>query len=79
MSNELINILVVEDDVRVSDFLNRGLRAEGYRVQVASNGDDGLLMARELAQQIMGNGEAGIILMDVMLPGMSGRCLSKSA
>lgn len=72
MSNELINILVVEDDVRVSDFLNRGLRAEGYRVQVASNGDDGLLMARELAQQTMGNGEAGIILMDVMLPGMSG-------
>lgn len=68
----MINILVVEDDVRVSDFLNRGLRAEGYRVQVASNGDDGLLMARELAQQTMSNGEAGIILMDVMLPGMSG-------
>ncbi len=68
----MINILVVEDDVRVSDFLNRGLRAEGYRVQVAGNGDDGLLMARELAQQTMNNGEAGIILMDVMLPGMSG-------
>ena len=68
----MINILVVEDDVRVSDFLNRGLRAEGYRVQVASNGDDGLLMARELAQQTISNGEAGIILMDVMLPGMSG-------
>lgn len=68
----MINILVVEDDVRVSDFLNRGLRAEGYRVQVASNGTDGLQMARELAQQTMNNGEAGIILMDVMLPGMSG-------
>ena len=68
----MINILIVEDDVRVSDFLNRGLRAEGYRVQVASNGDDGLLMARELAQQTISNGEAGIILMDVMLPGMSG-------
>ena len=68
----MINILIVEDDIRVSDFLNRGLRAEGYRVQVASNGDDGLLMARELAQQTISNGEAGIILMDVMLPGMSG-------
>ena len=68
----MINILVVEDDVRVSDFLNRSLRAEGYRVEVAHNGNDGLLMARELAQQTMNNGEAGIILMDVMLPGMSG-------
>ena len=67
-----MNILVVEDDIRVSDFLDRGLRAEGYRVQVAHNGNDGLLMAHELAQQSINHGEAGIVLMDVMLPGMSG-------
>lgn len=68
----MINILVVEDDARVSDFLDRGLRAEGYRVQVAKNGHDGLRMARELALESAYNNEASIVLMDVMLPSMSG-------
>lgn len=68
----MMHILVVEDDIRVSDFLNRGLAAEGYRVQVANNGNDGLLMARTLARQAQASGESGIVLMDVMLPGMSG-------
>ena len=63
---------MVEDDVRVADFLERGLRAEGYRVQVARNGPDGLRMAQALAQQAMQQNEASIVLMDVMLPGMNG-------
>ena len=71
-SGKLINILVVEDDVRVADFLDRGLRAEGYRVQVARNGPDGLRMAQVLAQQSIQQNEASIVLMDVMLPGMNG-------
>ena len=68
----MINILVVEDDIRVADFLERGLRAEGYRVQVARNGPDGLIMAQALAQQSTQQNEASIVLMDVMLPGMNG-------
>ena len=68
----MINILVVEDDVRVADFLDRGLRAEGYRVQVARNGPDGLRMAQVLAQQSIQQNEVSIVLMDVMLPGMNG-------
>ena len=68
----MINILVVEDDIRVADFLERGLRAEGYRVQVARNGPDGLIMAQALAQQSTQKNEASIVLMDVMLPGMNG-------
>ena len=63
---------MVEDDVRVADFLDRGLRAEGYRVQVARNGPDGLRMAQVLAQQSIQQNEASIVLMDVMLPGMNG-------
>ena len=63
---------MVEDDVRVADLLDRGLRAEGYRVQVAKNGPDGLRMAQVLAQQSIQQNEASIVLMDVMLPGMNG-------
>ena len=63
---------MVEDDVRVADFLDRGLRAEGYRVQVARNGPDGLRMAQVLAQQSIQQNEPSIVLMDVMLPGMNG-------
>jgi DNA-binding response OmpR family regulator len=59
-----MNILVVEDDVRVADFLLRGLRAEGYRVQLARTGPEGLALAR--------NGDLSLLLLDLMLPGLSG-------
>ncbi|CAN7348709.1 PhoB family transcriptional regulator [Acidovorax sp. Leaf76] len=59
-----MNILVVEDDARVADFLLRGLRAEGYRVELARNGADGLAMARTT--------EPAILILDLMLPGLSG-------
>lgn len=67
-----MHILVMEDDARVADFLNRGLAAEGYRMQVARDGNQGLLMARELAKHTQENSDSGIILMDVMLPGING-------
>ncbi len=59
-----MNILIIEDDARVADFLSRGLRAEGYRVQHARTGPDGLQLARA--------GESSLLLLDVMLPGMTG-------
>lgn len=59
-----MNLLVIEDDPRVADFLHRGLRAEGYKVQVASDGQQGLAMVR---------GEIfDVILLDIMLPKMNG-------
>jgi len=67
-----MHILIVEDDTRVADFLDRGLRAEGYRTQVARNGIDGLAKARELAQQVREEGAVAVILLDAMLPGMGG-------
>ena len=59
-----MNILVVEDDMRVADFLLRGLRAEGYRVQLARTGPEGLELAR--------GSELSVLLLDLMLPGLSG-------
>lgn len=58
------HLLVVEDDRRVSDFLNRGLRAEGYQVTVVERGD--------MVQKSVEQTEPDLILLDVMLPGISG-------
>lgn len=59
-----MNLMVVEDDPRVADFLQRGLRAEGYRVSLASNGQAALAAIR--AESF------SVVLLDVMLPGMNG-------
>ncbi|MBT2304679.1 response regulator transcription factor [Variovorax paradoxus] len=59
-----MNILVVEDDARVADFLLRGLSAEGYRVQLARTGPEGLELAR--------SSDLSLLLLDLMLPGLSG-------
>ena len=59
-----MNLLVVEDDPRVADFLLRGLRAEGYGVQLARTGPQGLELAR--------TGEPALLILDLMLPGLSG-------
>ena len=59
-----MRILVVEDETRLAEGLRRGLEAEGFAVDVASTGTDGLWMAREQ--------EYSAILLDIMLPGISG-------
>lgn len=60
-----MRILIVEDEVRIADFLQRGLRAEGHFCVVANDGDAGLALALE--------GDFDLILLDMMLPGMHGR------
>ena len=47
-----------------STALRRGLEGEGYRVEVAHDGDDGLWLATE--------SKADLIVLDIMLPGMNG-------
>ena len=59
-----MRLLVVEDEVRLAEGLKRGLEAEGFAVDVANNGVDGLWFARE-------NTYAAILL-DIMLPGRNG-------
>ena len=57
-------ILVVEDDPAVRSLLRRGLKFEGYEVEVAENGETGLRIARD-------NMPSAVIL-DLMLPGIDG-------
>ena len=59
-----MRILIVEDEKRVADFLDRGLRAEGHFCIIASDGEQGLKLALE--------GEFDMILLDLVLPRMHG-------
>ena len=59
-----MRILIVEDEKRVADFLDRGLRAEGHFCVVASDGEQGLKLGLE--------GEFDLILLDLVLPRMHG-------
>jgi two-component system response regulator MprA len=57
-------ILVIEDEERIADFIERGLLFEGYRVDVAYDGQRGLAIARE--------NPPDLAIIDWMLPGMDG-------
>ena len=59
-----LRILIVEDDKKVASFLQKGLREEGYTVDVSHDGSDGLLKARVH--------EYDLLVLDVMLPGKTG-------
>ena len=60
-----MNILIVEDDLRIHEFLARGLTAEGHNVVVRDDGALGLAAARE--------NEWDVVILDLMLPNMDGR------
>jgi two-component system OmpR family response regulator len=59
-----MRVLVVEDEQAMAESLTWGLQAEGYVVDVADNGEDGLWKARETPHDV--------IILDVMLPGLDG-------
>ena len=67
-----MNIVLVEDDPRIADFLLRGLRAEGHRVQRAANGPEGLALAQQAARQAQPTDPATVLVLDLMLPGLNG-------
>ena len=60
-----MNILLVEDETRVADFIRRGLAAEGWSVDHASDGEDALEFAAQNSYDV--------ILLDLMLPGIQGQ------
>jgi heavy metal response regulator len=59
-----MRILLVEDDEHIANFLKRGLKEEGYIVDVAYNGEDGLYLAE--------NEEFDLIILDILLPKLDG-------
>jgi DNA-binding response OmpR family regulator len=67
-----MTILIIEDDPRVADMLDRGLRAEGFEVKLARLGQLGVEMATELDRQARDQQQNAMILLDVMLPDISG-------
>ena len=67
-----MNILIVDDDDRIADFLCRGLRAEGHLVQRAADGPTGLARAQDLAREAQPGEPPIVVVLDLMLPGMSG-------
>jgi DNA-binding response OmpR family regulator len=56
--------LIVEDDMLFQSVYETRLAQEGYDVRVASNGNEALAMIREAPPDL--------VLLDIMLPGMSG-------
>ena len=59
-----MRLLVVEDEAPMAEALRRGLEAEGYAVDVAVDGEEGLWLAREH--------DYDAIVLDVMLPRVNG-------
>jgi DNA-binding response OmpR family regulator len=59
-----VRVLVVEDEKQLAAGLRNGLEAEGFAVDVAYDGTDGLWMAREHPYDA--------IVLDIMLPGLNG-------
>jgi len=59
-----MKLLVVEDDLKIAEVVRRGLVAEGFTVEVAHNGDDGLWLATEASYDL--------IILDILLPGRNG-------
>jgi two-component system OmpR family response regulator len=59
-----VRVLVVDDEVRLAAYLKQGLEAEGYAVDVAAEGEEGLWLAR--------NQVYDVIVLDIMLPKRNG-------
>lgn len=59
-----MRVLIIEDEPKAAAYLRKGLTENGYVVDVADTGEDGLHLAR--------TGAYDLIILDVMLPGMGG-------
>jgi len=59
-----MRLLVVEDEKKVASFIKQGLEEEGYAVDVALNGEEGLGMALDQVHDL--------IILDISLPKMDG-------
>ncbi|SUJ18371.1 Probable transcriptional regulatory protein YedW [Sphingobacterium spiritivorum] len=66
---QTMQILLIEDDARISDFIVKGLEENGFNVQ--------LCVSAEEAREVVFEHSFDVIIMDVMLPGIDGIQLTK--
>jgi heavy metal response regulator len=59
-----LKILIVEDEKKVANFVKKGLQEEGYAVDLASNGEDGLIFATQNSYDL--------IILDIYMPRLDG-------
>ena len=59
-----MRVLVVEDEIKIANFISMGLKERSYAVDVANNGEDGLFLAE--------SNPYDIIVLDIMLPKIDG-------
>jgi two-component system OmpR family response regulator len=64
-----MNVLLIEDDKRISEFIIKGLEENNFTVHLAETG--------EIARDLIQHDTWDIILMDIMLPGIDGIQLTK--
>jgi len=64
-----MRILVIEDEKKIADFIKRGLKEEGYAIDVAYDGENGFFLAK--------TNEYDLILLDLMVPKIDGLSLCK--
>jgi len=57
-------LLIIEDEVKTTNYLRKGLTEQGYRVDCAKDGQDGLFLAT--------TGNYDIVILDIMLPIVDG-------
>ena len=61
---QIMKILIIEDDVAISEFLIKGLKEAGFTAECAATGEEGLSMVVD--------GEFDAAVIDIMLPGIDG-------
>lgn len=62
-----MRLLVIEDEVKLAEYIRKGLQEEGFVVDIAHNGIDGLHLATE--------SDYDLVVLDGMLPGIDGLAL----
>ncbi|BBD68178.1 two component transcriptional regulator [Nostoc commune NIES-4072] len=64
-----MNVLFVEDEAKIANFVRAGLKEQGFVVDYCDNGDEGYLRALE--------NEYDAIVLDIMVPGKDGLSILK--
>jgi two-component system OmpR family response regulator len=64
-----VNVLFVEDEIKIADFVRAGLKEQGFVVDYFDNGDDGYIQAL--------HNDYDVIVLDIMVPGKDGLAILK--